>query len=72
MPIGYFQMWHADAQKPYPHSIGTAAHDDILFAEQWPRSHRHLLPTIVCQHLVSRPPALGENWDGVRKQPRFR
>lgn len=71
VPIGYFQLWHADTQKPYPHSIGTAAHDDVLFAEQWPASHRHLLSTVVCLHLVARAPKLGENWDGNRSQPRF-
>jgi hypothetical protein len=71
IPIGYFQMWHADCQKPYPYSLGTAAHDDVLFADQWPSSHRRLLPTVVCYHLVSRTPELGENWNGKRRQPRL-
>jgi hypothetical protein len=71
VPIGFFQLWHASTQKPYPFSLGTAAHDDVLFAEQWPRSHRLHLATVICHHLCSRPPQLGENWDGQRRQPRF-
>lgn len=71
VPIGYFQLWNAKAQKPYPHSLGDAAHDDVAFAAQWARQHRRLLPTVFCYHLLSRPGVLGENWDGVRRQPRF-
>jgi hypothetical protein len=32
LPLGYFQLWHASCQKPYPYSLGTAAHDDTMFA----------------------------------------
>ena len=71
VPIGYFQLWHANADKSYPHSLGSAAHDDVMFAEQWAAQHRRLLPTGVCYHLCARKPALGENWDGKRRQPRF-
>jgi hypothetical protein len=71
VPIGFFQLWHAGAQKPYPYSLGTAAHDDVLFAEQWPGSHRRHLPTVICHHLCAAAPKLGENWDGNRRQPRF-
>jgi len=69
VPIGFFQLWHAQCQKPYPFSLGTAAHDDVMFAEQWPGSHRRHLPTAICHHLCTREPRLGENWDGNRKQP---
>lgn len=71
VPIGFFQLWNASTQKEYPWSIGTAAHDDVLFAEQWPTSHRRLLPSVICYHLCSQPPKLGENWDGRRSQPKF-
>ena len=71
VPIGYFQLWHASCQKDYPWSIGTAAHDDVLFAEQWPATCRRLLPTVIVQHLCARPPVIGENWDGHRRQPRL-
>lgn len=70
-PIGFFQLWHSSRQQPYPWSLGTAAHDDVMFASLWPESKRHLLPSVVCYHLVSRAPYYGENWDGVRRQPKF-
>jgi hypothetical protein len=70
LPLGYFQLWHADCQKSYPYSLGTAAHDDCLYAALWPRSHRHHLSTVIVHHLCSRPPRLGENWDG-RTSPRL-
>jgi hypothetical protein len=71
VPIGYFQLWHAGADKEYPWSLGTAAHDDVMFAEQWAAPHRRLLPSVVCAHLCARTPAIGENWDGRRQQPRL-
>ena len=70
-PIGFFQLWHASQQREYPYSLGTACHDDVIFAQSWPQSQRHLLPSVACYHLVSRLPYYGENWDGVRRQPRF-
>jgi hypothetical protein len=71
VPIGYFQLWNAASQKDYPWSIGNAAHDDVAFAEQWAGQHRRHLPTVICYHLCARPPAVGENWDGHRRQPRW-
>lgn len=71
LPIGFFQLWHATAQKPYPYSLGTAAHDDTMFSEQWAGEHRRHLPTVICHHLCARAPKLGENWEGHRKQPRL-
>lgn len=70
-PIGYFQLWHASAHKGYPYSLGSAQHDDVMFAAQWPESHRKLLPSAFVYHLCARPPTWGENWDGHRKQPRL-
>lgn len=70
-PIGFFQLWNARKQRPYPYSLGTAAHDDVLFAQSWPLAQRRLLPSAVCYHLVGRPPYYGENWDGKRRQPRL-
>jgi len=71
VPIGFFQLWHASTQKDYPWSLGTAQHDDVLFAEQWPRPNRKLLPSVITYHLCAQPPKLGENWDGQRAQPRM-
>jgi hypothetical protein len=70
-PIGFFQLWHAKTHKAYPYSLGTAAHDDVLFATQWPQAQRRLLPTAFVYHLCARPPYYGENWDGQRRQPRL-
>src|SRR3984885_7088204 len=71
VPIGFFQLWHCSTQKDYPWSLGTAQHDDVLFAEQWPRPNRKLLPSVITYHLCAQPPKLGENWDGQRAQPRM-
>ena len=71
VPIGFFQLWHAQSQKPYPWSLGTAAHDDVMFAEQWATEHRRHLPTVICHHLCAQTPKLGENWEGRRHQPRL-
>ena len=72
VPIGYFQMWHV-LKEPilYPHSLGTAARDDVAFGLNWPESHRRLLPGIFVYHLSSHKNQLGENWEG-RVQPRLK
>ena len=71
LPMGFFQLWHYSCQKPYPYSLGTAAHDDITFSSLWPKSHRHHLSETICHHLCARTPDWGENWEGNRKQPRL-
>ncbi len=70
-PIGFFQLWHASQHKDYPYSLGTAAHDDVLFARLWPLAHRRLLPSVVCYHLCTHMPVIKENWDGNRRMPRL-
>lgn len=70
-PIGYFQLWHASAQKEYPYSLGSASHDDVMFAATWPESQRRLLPTGFVYHLCGSEPKWGENWDGQRQQARL-
>lgn len=72
VPIGYFQLWHASKQREYPYSLGTAAHDDVMFAMQWPESKRRLLPGAICYHLISAVGKMGENWDGKRRQPEWK
>ena len=71
-PIGFFQLWNAKAHKSYPYSLGTAAHDDVMFAAQWPEAQRRIVPGVLCHHLVSSKPYCGQNWDGHRRQPRLR
>lgn len=72
LPCGYFQLWHSMCQKPYPYSLGTAAHDDMMFAASWPESNRRLLPGAVVYHLCPSPPRVGQNWEGYRRQPRLK
>lgn len=72
LPLGFFQLWHADCQKDYPYSLGTAAHDDTMFSSLWPSANRTHLPSVVVHHLCAREPVWGENWDGNRQQPRLR
>ncbi len=71
-PLGYFQLWHSSCQQPYPYSLGTAAHDDVMFGNLWPQTQRRLLPGVFVHHLCSQPPKWGENWDGHRQQPRLK
>jgi glycosyltransferase involved in cell wall biosynthesis len=72
LPCGYFQMWHASNQKPYPYSLGTAAHDDMMFAASWPENNRRILPGAFVYHVCPSQPKVGENWEGKRKQPRIK
>lgn len=71
LPMGFFQLWHCSTQKPYPYSLGTAAHDDMMFSSLWPAHTRHHLPSVICYHLCPTIPKIGENWDGHRKQGKF-
>ncbi len=64
LPLGFFQMWHARCQKPYPYSLGTAAHDDTMFAALWPESQRELLPSVITYQLCASAPVWSENWGG--------
>jgi glycosyltransferase involved in cell wall biosynthesis len=71
-PLGFFQLYHSSKQRPYPYSLGTAAHDDLMFSALWPQAKRLHLPSVVCYHLCSKQPVIGENWDGNRKMPTFK
>jgi hypothetical protein len=68
-PIGFFQLWHKSANKNYPEMTGSAEHSDVLFAVQWPRAKRVLLPELLAVHLTQGE-SMGANWRG-RKTPRW-
>lgn len=71
VPIGYFQLWHANRQQMYPWSLGTASHDDVSFGALWPANKRRLIPEMVVYHLVpNHNVEWGKNWEG-RKQARI-
>lgn len=69
-PIGYFQLWHSSMKRFYPIINGSAEHSDVLFAVQWPRDKRLLLPEFFVYHLESENGVFGQNWRG-RKSKRF-
>lgn len=66
VPIGFFQLWNPKVSgiSSYPEGHKTAGREDWLFANQWPRSKRHLIPEIVGYHLESEKAAMGANWNG--------
>ena len=71
VPIGFFQLFHANAGfSRYPEEHTDAARSDMLFALQWPRRRRLLLPELFAYHLESGSLAMGTNWSG-RVSPRF-
>lgn len=71
IPVGFFQLFNASHQRPYPFSLGTAAHDDVLFAAQWAPEDRHMLPSAFVYHICGSQPQYMENWNGDRKQRRL-
>jgi hypothetical protein len=67
VPIGFFQLWHGSTGRlRYPDGHGAAARADMLFAQQWPRASRTLIPEIVGIHLESETAPGGANWRGRR------
>lgn len=69
-PIGYFQLWHTSTGRhKYPVHQGSAEHTDVLFAVQWPRPNRVLLPEFFVFHLESEKAAMGTNWSGRKTKP---
>lgn len=72
LPIGFFQLWHAGNTGivRYPENHTGAGRGDMLFAKQWDRAHRHLIPEIIGYHLESEPGKMGINWEG-RKTAKF-
>jgi hypothetical protein len=71
-PIGYFQLWNASSHRPYPYSLGTAAHDDVMFAQGWSEGLRRVLPSVIVYHLLTHEGSYyGENWEG-RRSPKFK
>ncbi len=70
-PIGFTQIWHSSTNRKYPIVSGSAEHSDVMFAVQWPREKRILLPEFFVTHLESEGDApSGVNWNG-RKTKHF-
>jgi hypothetical protein len=66
VPIGYFQLWNpiASGVLSYPIEHGTADRSDTLFAYNWLREKRHIIPELICVHLESEACQMGANWQG--------
>lgn len=66
IPIGFFQLWHpaTSGHYGYPDDHSDAGRTDMLFAAQWPRRKRQLLPEVVVYHLESADASGGSNWNG--------
>lgn len=71
-PIGFFQLFHSGSKRLYPINHGSAEHSDVLFAAQWPRAKRALLPEVFVIHLDSEKAnetKMGMNWKGRKSRP---
>jgi hypothetical protein len=72
-PLGFFQLWNSIGSNisRYPIKIDSdMEHTDVLFAIQWARAKRQLLPEGYCVHLQSSGQK-GTDWHG-RQSPPFR
>ena len=71
IPIGFAQLWNPSFSKifQYPSNHSDAGRTDLLFAAQWPRAKRSLLPEIVAYHLESTDSTFGGNWEGRKSAP---
>lgn len=71
IPIGFFQLWHADSKiLKYMEGHTDAGREDSHFPIQWPRNKRALIPEIAAYHLESESAEMATNWKG-RKTKRF-
>lgn len=72
-PLGYFQMWngpHAQSKGiRYTDVRDDASTDDMVFALNWPRAKRIMLPQIRLLHLQASAEAMGANWKGRTTSP---
>ena len=72
VPIGFFQMWHPTVSgvTAYPEEHTDAGRGDMIFASNWPRNKRSMIPEVIAYHLESEPAKMGINWKG-RKTKTF-
>lgn len=70
VPIGFWQAWHSKHRRFYPENIPHAGDSDAIFAAQWPRSQRVLLPEASVLHLSTVDSITGmANWHGRSTMP---
>lgn len=70
IPIGFFQLWHADSGVlRYLEGHTDAGREDSHFAAQWPRAKRGFIPEITAYHLESESAESTVNWKGRKTKP---
>ena len=70
IPIGFFQLWHADSKiLKYIEGHTDAGREDSNFPTQWPRKKRGFIPEVVVYHLESESAEMGINWKGRKSKP---
>lgn len=70
VPIGFFQLWNAaSGHIKYPEQHTDAGRGDMLFALQWPRAKRHMIPEVIGYHIESEQKEMGSDWGGRRSKP---
>lgn len=69
-PLGFFQLCHRSAFNEYPDNSLGADHCDLVFAREWPRNKRFLIPELLGVHLESEGAGKAVNWYG-RKSSAF-
>ena len=68
-PLGYFQLCHRSCFEFYPEMSTGADACDLMFARQWPRKRRVLIPELFCLHLESYGAGKSINWFGRKSAP---
>jgi hypothetical protein len=68
-PLGYFQLTHRSSFDKYPQNSISADHCDLMFAGEYPREKRALIPELFCVHLISDEARKGQNWKGRKTKP---
>lgn len=70
IPIGFFQLWHAESGiVKYPEGHTDAGKEDAVFPTQWPRRKRALIPEVLGYHLESEMAEMAVNWKGRKAKP---
>lgn len=70
IPIGFFQLWHAQSGvTKYIDGHTDAGREDSHFSAQWPRRKRGFIPEITAYHLESEFAEMATNWQGRKTKP---
>jgi hypothetical protein len=70
IPIGFFQLWHADSGiSKYVEGHSDAGREDAVFPTQWPRRKRGFIPEITAYHLESEQAEMAVNWKKRTTKP---